>query len=98
MDKKDRLYLRSLGQKLSDLVYIGKDGLTDNVVKQIDDNLFSHELIKIKVQQSVLDELDNFASEIENKCDCEVVCVIGSKILVYKYSRNPKLKQHILNK
>lgn len=96
MDKKDRLVLRSLGQKLPDLVYIGKDGLTDNVVIQIKDNLFAHELIKIKVQQSVVDDIREFASNIEKLCDCEVVCVIGSKILVYKYSHNPKIKEHIL--
>lgn len=96
MDKKDRLVLRSLGQKLPDLVYIGKEGLTENVLNQIKDNLFAHELIKIKVQQSVVDDLKSFADNIEKECDCEVVCVIGSKILVYKYSHNPKIKNHIL--
>ena len=98
MEKKDRLYLRSLGQKLPDLVYIGKDGLTANVLKQIKDNLFAHELIKLKVQQSVVDDLGDFATNIEKECDCDVVCVIGSKILVYKYSHNPKIKEHILNR
>lgn len=96
MDKKDRLLLRKMGQSLPDLVYIGKEGLTDNVLKQIEDNLYSHELIKIKVQQSVLDELDDYAKAIEKEAGCEVVCTIGSKILVYKYSKNPKIKNHVL--
>lgn len=95
MDKKERLLLRSFGQKLPDLVYIGKDGLTENVIRQIIDNLYAHELIKIKLQNSIVDDIHSIASKIEEECLCEVVCVIGSKILLYKLSDKPKIK-HVL--
>ena len=79
MDKKQRLNLRSLGQKLQDLVFIGKDGLTENVLNQINDNLYAHELIKIKVQQTVSDEILAYAaslavkySEVKNSSKVEV--------------------------
>ena len=96
MDKKQRLTLRSIGQKLQDLVFIGKDGISENVLTQIRDNLYAHELIKIKVQQNVSYDIFEFAKVIEDKCGCEVVCVIGSKILLYKYSNNPKIKNHVI--
>ena len=85
MTAQERAKLRSLSNSLRDLVYLGKEGLTENVIAQINDNLYAHELIKIKVQQSVLDELDDYAKAIEKEAGCEVVCTIGSKILVYKY-------------
>ena len=50
--KQQRTALRSLAQELPDLVYIGKGDITPNVVKQVNDNLFAHEIIKIKVQDS----------------------------------------------
>ena len=46
--KQQRTQLRSLAQNLPDLVYIGKGDITDNVVKQVNDNLYAHEIIKIK--------------------------------------------------
>ena len=88
---QNRARLRSLATNLRDLVFIGKEGLTDNVIVQINDNLYAHELIKIKVQKSVVDEIKMLAAEIEEKCSCEVVATIGSKILVYKVSDKPKI-------
>ena len=44
MTKSDRIKLRSIGQDLADTSFVGKDGITDNVIKQISDNLTAHEL------------------------------------------------------
>lgn len=94
---QNRATLRSIATNLKDLVFIGKDGLTDNVINQIEDNLYAHELIKIKVQKSVVDEINDLAKTIEEKCDAEVVAVIGSKILLYRYTNKPKFKHLIWN-
>jgi len=88
---QNRAKLRSLATNLKDLVFIGKEGLSNNVVDQINDNLYAHELIKVKVQRSVVDEIKEMATDIENKCNCEVVAIIGSKILLYKFSDKPKI-------
>lgn len=86
LTKEQRIRLRSFGQKLPDIVYIGKDDLNESVIKQINDNLYAYELIKIKVQNSSIMSAKEIAPIIENECGCEVVTVIGSKILVYKKS------------
>ena len=88
---QNRAKLRSIATNLRDLVFIGKEGLSDNVIDQINDNLYAHELIKVKVQKSVLDEIKEMSAEIEQKCSCEVVAIIGSKILLYKVSDKPKI-------
>lgn len=92
---QNRSTLRSIATNLKDLVFIGKDGLTDNVINQIEDNLYAHELIKIKVQKSVIEDINEMASDIEKKCDAEVVSIIGSKILLYRYTNKPKFKHLI---
>ena len=87
--KQQRTALRSLAQNLPDLVYIGKGDITDNVVKQVNDNLFAHELIKIKVQDNTNMSIEEICSELESRCACEVVTVIGSKVVLYKASKKP---------
>lgn len=87
--KQQRTALRSLAQSLPDLVYIGKGDITDNVVKQVKDNLYAHELIKIKVQDNCSMSIDEICSVLEEKCECETVTVVGSKVVLYKQSKKP---------
>lgn len=91
INSQDRAKLRALSNGLKDLVFIGKGGVTDNVVGQINDNLFAHELIKIKTQKNAPDSLQALANEVCTKCDCELVAITGNKIIVYKFSDKPKI-------
>ncbi len=93
---QERAFLSGLSTNLKDLVFIGKEGLTPNVIKQINDNLFAHELIKVKVQKSAADDLNGLAGQVATECMCEVVCVRGSKIVLYKVTEKPKFK-HLLH-
>lgn len=95
LSTQERATLRSIATNLKDLVFVGKEGLTDNVIEQINCNLFAHELIKVKVQKSAIDEIKQLATEMSEKCDAEVVSIIGSKILLYKYTDKPKFN-HLL--
>lgn len=92
---QERAFLSGLSTNLKDLVFIGKEGLTDNVIKQIDDNLYAHELIKVKVQKSQSDDLVGLSQQIAEASKCEVVCIRGSKIILYKVTEKPKFK-HLL--
>ncbi len=95
LSKSDRIKLRSMAQTMPDLVYIGKEGLTDNVISQVDNNLFAHELIKIKVQNTCDIDKNEIADILCEKLDAEVVTIIGTKIILYKLSDKEKIK-HIL--
>ena len=96
MTAQERAKLRSLSCSLKDLVFIGKEGITANILTQINDNLYAHELIKIKVQRTVNDSITRMAREICDNCKCELVGVIGNKILVYKPTEKPKFA-HLLD-
>ena len=62
MTTQERAKLRSLSNNLRDLVFLGKEGLTDNVIMQINDNLYAHELIKIKAQKNIPESINNLSS------------------------------------
>ena len=67
---------------------IGKGGVNDAQVAQIDDYLRVHELVKIKVLDNSMYTAREAAEEIAEKISAEVVQVIGSKAVLYK--RNEK--------
>lgn len=95
MTNKQRATLRSLGANLKEIDYVGKDGVTSNVIISINNNLFVHELIKVKVQKTCTLDIIEVADLIKQNCNCEIVSIIGTKILLYKYSEKENIK-HIV--
>jgi len=94
MDSKTRAKLRGIASTIQPSVIIGKDGVTENVLKQISMNLDAHELVKITVLESDLDYkqiLNDLASEL----NAEPVCSIGKKLVLYRYSGRKGVK-HVL--
>jgi RNA-binding protein len=90
---KQRSYLRSLANTMSPLFQVGKGGIEENFLKQVDDALEAREIIKI----SILGNSDYGAREASDMiCEalgCEGVQSIGNKIVLYRKSRkNPKIE------
>jgi len=94
LTSKQRSYLFSLATQIPDVLFVGKEGITDEVVTQAKDNLKARELIKGKVQQNAPIDAKEAAFELEEKAKCEVVRVIGNKFILYK--KNPQKKEGIL--
>ena len=94
IDKKTRIKLRSLAMNIKSTIWIGKDGITENVIKQLSEELFNHELIKITMQESI--DLTEFEiTELAVKLGAEVITTIGRKIVLYKHSEKKNIK-HVL--
>jgi RNA-binding protein len=86
-------YLRGLGHSLRPLVQIGKASLTANVIKQIDDNLVAHELIKVKLPQLHSSERNLLAEQISQSTSAQAVQVLGNTALFYRaHPDKPKIK------
>lgn len=83
MKGSTRKYLRSMAHHLDPVVIIGKRGLTDSVIKKIDDALLSHELIKIKFLE-FQDQKKILSDEIVQRTQSEIVGRIGHVIMLYK--------------
>ncbi|MGN1123425.1 MAG: YhbY family RNA-binding protein, partial [Eubacterium sp.] len=49
MTSKERAALRAKANPLEPVIQLGKEGISDNLITQIDDTLDARELIKIRV-------------------------------------------------
>jgi len=78
-----RRYLRSLANKMKPVVHVGKNGLSEEVLSAIDDALVDHELIKLRFLE-FKDQKKELNAEIEEKCHCEMVGMIGHVALFYR--------------
>ncbi|HZK00662.1 MAG TPA: ribosome assembly RNA-binding protein YhbY [Tissierellaceae bacterium] len=87
---KQRSYLKGLANNLEPIFQIGKNGLSDNFLKQVEEALETRELIKIKILQNSLLEARETAMEIADSLDAEFVQSIGSKFVLYKESKENK--------
>lgn len=82
--------LKKEAHHLNPLFQIGKNGINDNFITQIDDLLEKRELIKISVLQNAEEEKKDLADQISMKTNSEIVTVIGNTIILYRESINNK--------
>ncbi len=84
---KQRSYLRSLAHNVDPTVYIGRAGVTDNVIKEIDQCLEARELVKIKLQEGAVLDAKATANELAPVLGAEFVQAIGRKFTLYRESK-----------
>ena len=87
MTGKERAEWRSKANTLSPLFQIGKGGVTEAVVEQLETVYNTHELVKIKI---LLDTCPltprEVADELAEKTGSEQIQVIGGVIVLYRYN------------
>ena len=87
MTSKERAYFRSLANTMQPILQVGKNGINDNLIKQIDDALEARELIKITVLETAGENVRDLAHEIASEIGADVIQVIGSKFVLYRKSK-----------
>jgi len=85
---KLRQSLRGHGHKLSALVHVGKGGLSPAVIKQVEQTLADHELVKVKVDTDSPDDRLAVAELLAARPGVNIVQIVGHAILIYK--RHPQ--------
>jgi len=83
---KQRRYLRSLGQRLTATLHVGRDGVTGAVVEQAETQLSTHELIKVRVSENAPESRHETADVLAARTQAEVVQVLGRTVLLYRQS------------
>lgn len=92
MNSKQRAYLRALSNKLDAIFQIGKNGLNENFIKQINDALEARELIKITVLETAPDDNYSLAQSLALDTNSILVQIIGNKVTLYRPSKKPKIQ------
>ncbi len=87
---KQRAYLRKLANKIEPIFQIGKGGLNENMATEIENALEARELIKIHILDTAFMDSRETLNELCSLTGAEPVSAIGSKIVLYKESKNKK--------
>ena len=93
MTGKQRAGLRKIAATLQPIFQIGKQGVTENLMKQLDDALEAREIIKITILETAGENTKELCNEIARELGAEPVQAIGSKFTIYRRSeKNPKIE------
>jgi RNA-binding protein len=83
LSSADRKFLRSRAHHLEPIVYIGKNGVTDQVIDSADKALTAHELIKVRFVDRK-DEKKTLVADMAERTGCEVAGIIGHVAILYR--------------
>ncbi|MEP6991166.1 MAG: YhbY family RNA-binding protein [bacterium] len=86
---RERAELRAEAHRLSPLVHVGHQGLTDALFQTIDDALRTHELVKIALVKAADVKPQDASHELAEKLGADVVQTIGRTCTLYRH--NPDL-------
>lgn len=89
---KQKRHLRGLGHSLTPVITIGKGEISQALVKETDEALEHHELIKVKILESCLLDRHEAAEELASACGAEVAQVLGRTFLLFRRAQEPKLE------
>ena len=96
LTSKQRAQLRKLANPLAVTLHIGKDGITEGVLSQLDVLLEYHELVKGKVLENALATPKTVAQALCEESGADGVQVIGTKFVLYRQSSDPVKRKIIL--
>ena len=92
LTSKQRAYLRSLANSAETILQVGKEGISENLIKQVDDALTARELIKGKVLETAPGFGGEIAAQLAEATGSEVVQVIGMRFVLFRRNlKNPKI-------
>ena len=92
MTSKQRAYLRGLANTMEPIVHVGKDGVNDNMIKQLSDALEARELVKGTVLQNSPVTAREAIAELCEGTGAEPVQCIGNRFVVYRArEKDPKI-------
>ena len=87
MTSKQRAYLRGLANTMEPIFQIGKGGISEVLIEQLDNAIEARELIKITVLETAPGNAKELAVQIANSTNSEVVQTIGNKITLFRQKK-----------
>ena len=88
LTSKQRAQLRALANPIETILQVGKSGVGEQLIKQVNDALTARELIKLRVLETAPGSVREIAEELAEASQSEVVLTIGTRFVLYR--RNNK--------
>lgn len=90
---KQRSYLKGLANTIKPITQIGKGGITESFILQLNDALEARELVKINILENNTLKAKQAANEVAKLTNSEFVQAIGNKFVLYRKSKEkPKIE------
>ena len=86
LTSKQRAELRSQANALDTTLMVGKDGVTEAVIAEADNQLTARELVKGKVLENAMLSPREVSDAICEATGADGVSVIGTKFVIYRFS------------
>ena len=92
LTSKQRACLRKQANNIDTIFQIGKDGISENQLKQIEEALVKRELIKLRVLETALMSAREACDAVCQGINAEPVQAIGTRFVIYKRNeKEPKI-------
>ncbi|MFC7393278.1 ribosome assembly RNA-binding protein YhbY [Scopulibacillus cellulosilyticus] len=90
LTNKQKRFLQKKAHHLKPIFQIGKSGIHDKMIGEIDSALEARELIKINLLQNTLEDVNDAGLQLAEGTGAELVQIIGGTIILYKESKENK--------
>jgi RNA-binding protein len=89
LNSQERAELRKLSHRVQPSVAIGKAGLSEAIIKALNEALTAHELVKLKFHD-FSDEKNSICLDLANQTSSALVSIIGNVGIFYRPALNPE--------
>ena len=92
LTSSQRKFLRSRAHHLDPLILVGKQGVTDSLVRATSEALDDHELIKVRFNE-FKDEKKELAEQIAFRTASQIVGMIGHVAIMYRWQSDDEKRK-----
>ena len=92
INAETRKNYRTIGHKLKPVVTIAGNGLSENVLEELNRALDDHELIKVKLAITDRDIRKEVAQAMCTETKAELIQEIGKVALIFREAKKPNMK------
>ncbi len=92
---RQRTHLRGLGHHLDPVVLIGKEGLSQGLLANVDEQLDLHELLKLRISENAPGDRHEMAETLAAHCGAALVQVLGRRFLLYRRRPDSDPRPHV---
>lgn len=93
LTSKQRSKLKGIANGLTPAVSIGKSGLTETVIRTIDEYLTANEILKCNILEGAKLNAKETCNKVAEEVGAEFVQAIGRRFVVYRQARDPEKRK-----
>ena len=90
---KERQFFKKEAHSIKPIFQIGKGGLSEEMIQQIQFAIEKRELIKVSLLQNTMEEPQEAAEVLAEQTGSTIIQVIGHTIVLYKQSSKEKYRK-----